>query len=135
MKTVPLSPSLPSRESTLERSEEAVLMGEIAERLVEWADLRGRDRPARWLMRVSALAADRDSLLAWQTYMRLASGDAGQLTASFSQMGAARAASKQAEQQEQERALRVIARHFPELRAAVDELLRKGNVPTQPRET
>ena len=108
----------------MQRSEEAVLMGEIAERLCEWAELRGRDRPARWLMRVSALAADRDSLLAWQTYMRLASGDRHQLTASFSEMGAARAASKQAEQQEQERALLVIKRHFPELGAAIDELMR-----------
>lgn len=126
MKTVPLSPNYSAPVvDALVRSTEAVLVGEIAERLVEWGEAMGRDRPARWLMRVAALAADDRSTDALLIYLRLSTGDLAQITASFSELGAKRARSKQGEQQEQERALHVIASHYPELKTAITELLQK----------
>lgn len=123
MKTVPLSPNLVAPPSAVERSEEAVLVGEIAERLLEWREVSGQHKPARWLMRLATLASDRESTDAWLLYLRLSTGDVGQITKSFSEQGAERARTKQAEQQEQERCLRVIGRHYPELRSAIDVLL------------
>lgn len=126
MKTVPLSPNLSAPAvAALTRSTEAVLVGEIAERLVEWGEAMGRDRPALWLMRLATLAQDKESTDALLLYLRLCTGDLGQLTASFSELGAARHRSKQGEQQEEERALRVMARHFPEVRRVIEELRQK----------
>lgn len=128
MKTCQLSPNLAAREVVpAERSEEALIIGEICERITELAEMSSstRARTAKWLMRVAALFADRESTDAGWLYLRLSTGDLSQLTSSFSEMGGARHRTKQAEQQEQERALKVIARHFPELQSAIVELLQK----------
>lgn len=108
------------------RSQESVLMSEIAERLIEWSECRSRKRAHHWLSRIATLANDEDSVDALWIYLRLATGDLSQLTASYSEIGEARHRTKQAEQQEHARALRVVSRHFPELRSAIDELLMKG---------
>jgi hypothetical protein len=55
-------------------------------------------------------------------YLRLSTGDLGQITTSFTELGRKRNRTKQAEQQETERALAVIARHFPELAGAINDL-------------
>lgn len=126
MKTIPLSPHLTAPPAWDDRrSPGALLVGEIAERLIEWSEAEGRERAARWLMRVATLVSDQESTDAWLLYLRLSTGDLGQITTSFRVLGEARHRTKQGEQQEQERSLRVIARHFPELRVAIDEMLGK----------
>lgn len=132
MKTVPLSPHLTAPPAWDDRrSPGALLVGEIAERLLEWSEAEGRERAARWLMRVATLASDHKSTDAWLLYLRLSTGDLGQITTSFAALGQARHRTKQAEQQEQERALRVIQRHFPELRTAIDAMLGKQRISTE----
>lgn len=134
MKTCQLSPNIQAPPTTVARSVEAVLVGEIAERLIEWRDECGQHRPATWLMRLSSLAADQEATDAWVLYLRLSTGDLGQITKSFSEQGAERARTKQAEQQEQERCLRVIGRHFPELRRCIEEMLHAHKQAADPKE-
>lgn len=122
MKTLPLSPHLSTDASPWSqsaRSESVAILGEISERLLEWAEHDGRHRVSSWLMRVSTLASDPDSVDAVWLYLRLSTGDLSQLTASFSELGEARHRSKQAQAQEHTRALKAIARHFPELAEAI----------------
>jgi len=107
---VPLQPNLTTNPwAQLERPKRAELVGEIAERLIEWREL-GR------------MGADPESTEAIWLYLRLSTGDLGQLTRSFTELGKKHNRTKQAEQQETERALGVIARHFPELAGAINDL-------------
>ena len=128
MKTLPLSPHLATTASPWSqspRSESIAILGEVSERLIEWAEHEGRHRVSSWLMRVSTLASDPESVDAVWLYLRLSTGDLSQLTASFSELGEARHRTKQAQAQEHSRALKVIARHFPELREAIDGLSKR----------
>lgn len=128
MKTYPLSPHLSNAASPWsqdKRDESAAIMGEIAQRLIEWSEIDGRHRVSSWLMRVSTLASDPDSVDAVWLYLRLSTGDLSQLTASFSELGEARHRSKQAQAQEHGRALKAIARHFPELAEAIKGLAKR----------
>jgi hypothetical protein len=68
------------------------------------------------------MGGDPESTEALWLYLRLSTGDLSQVTTSFSELGKKRRRSKQAEQQETERALKVITRHFPELAGAINEL-------------
>ena len=123
MKTLPLSPSVSADgRGVSDRSERAAIMGEICERLVEWSEMRSRREVHSWLCRLATIGGDADSSEALWLYLRISSGDLSQLTASFSELGAVRHRTKQAEQQEMERAVAVIQRHFPELAAALQSL-------------
>lgn len=125
MKTQPLSISISeSAYSGHERSERAAIVGEICERLIEWRDMDGRERVHSWLSRLSTLGGDHDSKDALWLYLRLATGDLSQLTMSFSELGLKHHDTKQAEQQEHEKAVAVIARHFPELAKELQFLTR-----------
>lgn len=125
MKTYPLSPSLnESPYDGQERSQRSQLVGEICERLIEWSELEGREKVKLWLMSLATIAADDESTEAIWLYLRISTGDLGQLTASYSELGKKRNRTKQAQQQETERAMRVISRHKPQLAIHLAELLR-----------
>lgn len=129
MKTVQLNDNIVENPwGEVQRSKRAELMAEIAERLIEWKELESPERVHSWLTRVATLGGDPESSGAVWYYLRIATGDLGQLTASFSELGASRHCTKQAEQQETERAMRVIGRHFPEVAKALSELQRVKRV-------
>ena len=77
----------------------------------------------RWLSRLGTIAGDPESSEALWLYLRLSTGDLGQLTKTFTELGGKHNRTKQAEAQETERALRVIQRHFPEVADAIEQLL------------
>lgn len=122
MKTVPLTPNMDFAQPELTRSDEAVIVGEICERLIEWSDDKGRRRVYSWLSRVATLAGDPESTEALWLFLRIHTGDLSEITASFSELGAIHHRSKQAQQQETERAMRVIIRHFPEVAKQLESL-------------
>ena len=125
MNFVPLTPNLTTHPwHELERPKRAELVGEIAERLIEWSELEGRPRVHRWISQVARMGGDPESTEAMWLYLRLSTGDLGELTSSFTELGKKRSRTKQAEQQETERAMAVIARHFPELEKALNDLKR-----------
>ena len=133
MKTVGLHPQISEALSPYHEprtvSESAQLHAEIAERLLEWSEKKTRGHVARWLLRVTDLVRDAESSEAFWLYLRLSTGDLSQLTSSFSEQGEGRSRSKQAQHQEQARALRVIARHFPEVARQIDALQGRGAPP------
>lgn len=126
MKTLPLSSGIShgTWETPTDRSERATLVGEISERLIEWRQIDGPKRVHSWLSRLATLGGDAESKDALWLYLRMSTGDLSQLTASFTELGAQSHCTKQAKQQEHERALRVIARHFPELARELQQLTR-----------
>jgi hypothetical protein len=131
VKTFPLSPSVSADgRGVSDRSDRAAIMGEICERLVEWSEMRSRREVHSWLCRLATIGGDADSSEALWLYLRISSGDLSQLTASFSELGAVRHRTKQAEQQEMERAVAVIQRHFPELAAALQSLTQHFATPS-----
>jgi hypothetical protein len=77
-----------------------------------------------WIMSLATIASDDESTEAVWLYLRISTGDLGELTASYSELGKKRNRTKQAQQQETERAMRVIARHKPQLAKHLGELLR-----------
>jgi len=120
---VPLQPNLTTNPwAEMERPKRAELVGEIAERLVEWSELEGRRRVHQWITHVARMGRDPESTEAMWLYLRLTTGDLGQITSSFAELSRKRNGTQQAEQQETERALAVIARHFPELAGAINDL-------------
>lgn len=82
-------------------------------------------------MSLGAIASDPDSNEALWLYVRISTGDLGQLTASYSELGRQRNRTKQAQQQETERAMRVIAKHKPQLAKHMSELLSLQKEPKQ----
>lgn len=123
MRTCPLGPQHDKQPNPpAPRTARGVLICEISERLLEWAEMESRQKVYCWLTRLATLAGDREATDAIWLYLRLSTGDLGQLTASFSELGAARHRTKQAQAQETDRALRVIARHFPELADEINAL-------------
>jgi hypothetical protein len=97
-------------------------MGEIAERVLELAEVQGEARTQRWLLRMGAMASDPQCPRALWHYLRFATGDLSALTDSHAKLGALLARSKQAEHKEHRIALTVIARHFPEVARVLQEL-------------
>jgi hypothetical protein len=136
MKTVPLSPNLSQLPWARrgQTTEEHAIICEICERLVEWSEITTREHVRSWLSRIATMAGDSECPNAVWLYLRLSTGDLSQLTASFAELGSARHMSKQAEQQESERAMRVIVRQLPHLADAMRELQRAvaiASAPTQ----
>lgn len=121
---VELTAQMSVPEKQLERSEAAAIVGEISERLIEFAECGGESKAQRWLLRVGALFGSECPRAGW-VYLRLCTGDLSELTASHAEHGALIHRSKQGEHKEHKEALRVIARHFPELAEAIRELENK----------
>lgn len=125
MKTQPLSAHIQtSAYEGQERSLRSQLVGEICERLIEWSEVENREKVKLWIMSLATIASDDESTEAVWLYLRISTGDLGQLTASYSELGRQRNRTKQAQQQETERAMRVIAKHKPQLAKHLAELLR-----------
>lgn len=122
MKTCELDPNLRVPETTLERSPAASLSAEIAERLLELCEVQGEAKTQRWLLRVAALAGNSTCPRAVWFYLRLATGDLGELTASHREHGEAMHRSKQGEHKEHALALEVIGKMMPEVRVAIEQL-------------
>lgn len=114
---------------TLTRSHAAAITGEIAERLLELGEVQGEARTQKWLLRLATLFGSECPRAGW-VYLRIQTGDLGELTASHSEHGEQMARSKQAEHKETDEALRVITRHYPELGKAINEL--RHICPAQP---
>lgn len=97
----------------------AQLAAEIAARLVEWAEIASQSAVSDWLKRLALIhRADPPALwlyLAWQT------GDSARIAASFEEQGDRDAKSRQAVQQQAERAFAALKRVAPELAQAMRE--------------
>ena len=125
MKALPLTAALHLQPyEGQERSLRSQLVGEICERLIEWSEVEDREKVKLWIMSLATIASDDESTEAVWLYLRISTGDLGELTASYSELGKKRNRTKQAQQQETERAMRVIARHKPQLAKHLGELLR-----------
>ena len=107
-----------------ERTEGAAILGEAAERLIEFAEGEGEARAQKWILRLACLFQSECPRAGW-VYLRLCTGDLSELTASHSEKGAELHRSKQGEHKEHKAALRVIARHYPEVASAILELEHK----------
>lgn len=116
-----LDPNMAAPERVHERSEAAAITGEVAERLLELAEILGEAKAQRWVLRVAGLFGTDCPRSAW-VYLRLATGDLSEITASHEQHAALLARTKQGEHKEHKKALLTIARHFPELARAIQEL-------------
>jgi hypothetical protein len=104
------------------QSEAALIQAEIASRILEMSELISRDRVVHWLSSLCTLAADRESREAFWLYLRIATGDLGELTRSYESKGESRCCTKQGEQQEHERAMAVIRKHLPAVGEAIRQL-------------
>ncbi len=124
MRTVPIPDALDHGAwSVTEHSPRSKLVAEICERLVEWSEIENRVIVRHWIVRLATMCCDPESVEAPWLYMRISTGDFGELTRSFAERGAKHQRTKQGEQQETERALLVINRHFPELEKAITGLM------------
>lgn len=119
-----LTPQTQKKEFIFERSDAASIIGEIAVRLVELSFVMGEAKSQRWLLKLGTLFGSECPRAGW-VYLRLCTGDLSEITASHAEHGALIHRSKQGEHKEHREALRVIARHFPELAEAITELERK----------
>jgi hypothetical protein len=106
---------------------EAAIAGEIASRFVEWAEVRSRPEVEKYVRRMAGLLNDPSGPAGFWIYTRLVTGDLTAITMSYSEIGDAGSRSKQAVQQELERALATIHNHYPELQKAITELRRIAN--------
>lgn len=127
MQTVQLSPRLAYKPNVTERSEAGVLMGEIAERLIELCEVQGEPKTQRWILRMAQCARDPECSRAIWYYLSFAVGDLSAITTSHSERGGKRemrgmCRSKQGEHKEHRRALIVVGRYFPEVARVLREL-------------
>lgn len=124
MKTIELTPQMNIPEVRVERTQGALIIGETAERLIEFAEIAGEAKAQKWILRLACLFQTECPRSAW-VYLRLCTGDLSELTASHAEHGAILHRSKQGEHKEHTEALRVIKRHYPELAQAITELEKK----------
>lgn len=103
-----------------ERDPEAAIVGEIAVRLLEIAEVAGPTRATGLIQKLSALSLVSSEGF-WAT-VRLMTGDLSELTTSYAELGKINGRSKQGEQQARLRALNAIKQHFPLIAAALVEL-------------
>lgn len=115
-----LDPRIASEYHETERSEEAAIAGEIARHVLEWREHTSGSRAIGFITKLSALHHIEPAAV-W-VVLRLLTGDLSEVTRSYADLGAEGSRSKQACQQEQERVLRAIERHYPELSAAIVQL-------------
>lgn len=121
MRFTPLDQShadIPHHDS--ERSEEAAIIAEIARHFLELREKKSESRSAAFLNRLHSIHQVEPAAL-W-VVLRLLTGDLDEITRSYSDMGKENARSKQAIQQEMERVIIAIDRHWPRLSAAIIQL-------------
>lgn len=121
MKYVPLNPSLPSREPQTERTEEAAIVGEIARHLLDMRETTSATRVVQFVSKLNALVQVEPE--AFWLVVRIMSGDLSEVTRSYSEIGRSQGMSKQAAQQRQERVLRALHAHYPEVERALVSML------------
>lgn len=97
---------------------------EINKLFVEMSEIKGERITKKLILRIATLFQTECPRAGW-VYLRLATGDLSEVTASHAEHGAIVDRSKQAEHKEHAEALRVIARHYPELATAINELEQK----------
>lgn len=105
------------------KSKAAILASEICERIAEAEadDAMGHTKAALFIVRLGNIF-NKEPRAFW-IVVRLFSGDLAELTRSYSEMARTKdRKSKQAVQQEWEKALSSIVRHFPELTEAIEQL-------------
>lgn len=120
MKTVPLNPNLADTSHAIERSEEAAICGEIARHLLDLRESTSAHRALAFISKLYAISSVEPA--AFWLVVRIMSGDMSELTRSYSELGKQRGCSKQGAQQLDERVLRALHGHFPEIERAIVEM-------------
>lgn len=123
MHTQQLSPRLASVEHPVERSEETAIESEIAVRLLELRAATSRDRVVAFLSKLYVIATLKEREALW-VVLELLSGDLGAVTKPYIESGREHALDKQAVQQQMERVIAAIGRHYPEAARAIVQLRR-----------
>ena len=121
MKHAELGTNTQTASTFFERNESAKIFGEICVRYLELAKESGELKTQKLHLRISALFGPDCPRAAW-VFFRLCTGDLSEITASHSEHGSIISRSKQAEHKEHQKALEVIALHFPELADAIKDL-------------
>lgn len=104
------------------RDEEAAILAEVCERIVELRELVGPTRAAGFFSKMAAIWSVEPA--AFWTVTKLMTGNLDELSRSYTTAGRADAMSKQAMQQQAERSVAVIRRHYPLLAQALIDLKR-----------
>lgn len=104
-------------------TEFAHIIAEVSERMVEAMEI-DPERTFCWLRRITAVLELREGQAALYWYFMLQTGDYAALTQSMSVIGKRSSRSKQAVQQELERATEDLVRLFPAMAEAIHELRR-----------
>lgn len=118
-----LDPRIAAEHHDPERSLEAALCAEIAERLLEWAETTSRARAMGFITKLSAIyqSGTHGRAAVWMI-LRLLKGDLTEITRSYEEIGHERGRTKQAVQQEIEHVIALLDDHFPHLSAAMKQL-------------
>ena len=120
MHTQQLSPHQVEPSHTVERSEEAAIAGETARHLLDMAEATSRERTFIFISKLYAIGhLDREAL--W-VVLSLMTGDLTAVTQSYEETAKGRALDKQAVQQQMERVIISIRKHYPKLAKAIIEL-------------
>ena len=122
MHTSELNPNLRYVEpEPTERSEEAAIQSEIFRGFGELRREKGPSAAGKCLQKMYALYSA--SPASFWLVQRIMEGDLSNLTISYAELGQQTARSKQAVQQETERAIAVIERHWPKAAAVIIQQL------------
>ena len=123
MRTVPLSDNLADDSQHGDnRSAEASIHAEIAERILELRELVGWKRTYGFFNKLRVIF-ETDHAAYW-ICLRIMTGDLSEINMSYSEQGKRDARSKQAAQQEIERAIMAIRPIYPEVADAIVQIRR-----------
>lgn len=121
MRPIPLSDNLADKSvQGGARSEEAAIHSEIALRILELRELVGHVRAVGFFEKMIAIWKVEPP--AFWVVIRLLTGDLSEISMSYTEQGKADGRSKQATQQELERVVIAVQRHFPLLAAAIIDI-------------
>lgn len=121
MHTQQLSPHQVEPSHAVERSEERAIESEIAVRLLELREATSRDRVVAFISKLHAIASLTEREAIW-VVLELMTGDLGAITKPYEETGRERSLDKQAIQQQMERVIIGIRRHYPELAGVIVQL-------------
>ncbi len=120
MRTQQLTPNLRDEPRTIERAEDAAIAGEIARRLLDMAEVRGRTRTVEFMQKLVSVHLCYPPAL-W-IMLPVMTGDLSEITKTFDERGRDTARSRQAAEQEMDRAITSLTLHFPPLAEAIQSL-------------